>query len=364
MSQHPRSLTYYWKCDRPAAFHGTDERPRDSAQMLAQLEVVIQRALPHRTLAVRPTPSQGNHLTFLATVDGVDRFVRIEDGPEADDYMEVESHLIGLVRGLGIPAPEIFASDASRLEVPFAWQVMEQIKCPDLNHFHKAGALNLPGVAGKIGAAVAAWQGIRPEGFGPFDPARLREAGALQGFHTRYPDYFHLHLDRHLSFLVERGFLTPSQSADFDSAIKEHASLLELSQGCLVHKDLALWNILGTESEIAAFIDFDDAISGAPMDDLSLLGCFYDGAVISKALEGYASVRPLPQEHRRRFWLHLLRNMIVKAVIRVGAGYFDKTDNFFLINSGKGGSDLKTFTLERLGRSLRGLRENQDPVFL
>jgi Ser/Thr protein kinase RdoA (MazF antagonist) len=29
--------------------------------------------------------------------------------------------------------------------------------------------------------------------------------------------------------------------------------------GCLVHKDLALWNILGTEREIAAFIDFDDS---------------------------------------------------------------------------------------------------------
>ncbi|MFN9915135.1 MAG: phosphotransferase, partial [Pirellulaceae bacterium] len=41
--------------------------------------------------------------------------------------------------------------------------------------------------------------------------------------------------------------------------------MLNLPLGCLVHKDLALWNILGTRDQIAAFIDFDDAISGDSM---------------------------------------------------------------------------------------------------
>ena len=63
----------------------------------------------------------------------------------------------------------------------------------------------------------------------------------------------------------------------------QRQSLLNLSQGCLVHKDLALWNILGTAREIEAFIDFDDAVSGDAMDDLSLLGCFYDGPVLASA---------------------------------------------------------------------------------
>jgi len=86
---------------------------------------------------------------------------------------------------------------------------------------------------------------------------------------------------------------------------------------------------LGSENQIAAFIDFDDAISGDPMDDLSLLGCLHDAAFLTRALEGYKSICPLPEEHLRRFWLHLLRNMIVKAVIRVGAGYFERSDGFF-----------------------------------
>ena len=54
-------------------------------------------------------------------------FVRVEDGPERDDYIEVESRVLADVRALGIPAPRVFAVDASRQRVPFAWQVMECI---------------------------------------------------------------------------------------------------------------------------------------------------------------------------------------------------------------------------------------------
>jgi hypothetical protein len=63
-------------------------------------------------------------------------------------------------------------------------------------------------------------------------------------------------------------------------AIGRQRSLLQLDHGCLVHKD--------------------------------------------RALAGYARVRPLPARHVRRFWLHLLRNMLFKAVIvRVSAPHPD-----------------------------------------
>ncbi len=60
----------------------------------------------------------------------------------------------------------------------------------------------------------------------------------------------------------------------------------------------------------------------------------------------------------RRFWLHLLRNMIVKSVIRVGAGYFDRDDGFFLISSGTSGQSLREFTRSRLDLALQGLRNS------
>lgn len=353
----PRSGIYYWKCDRAAAFHGTEERASDDT-IAVPLVDALREHFPDVTL--RPAGGQGNHRTFFADIGGRTVFVRVEDGPERDDYIEVESRVLGDVRALGLPAPRVLAVDASRERVPFAWQVMERIDAPDLNQLHKQGRLGLPRCAHEIGAAVARWQSISPPRFGPFDPAVLRAEDRLQGFHPRYADYFRLHLERHLRFLVGRGFFPESEARVIEGEIACHESLLALTSGCLVHKDLALWNILGTETEIAAFIDWDDAISGDPMDDLSLLGCFYDGAILARALAGYAKVRPLPEEYRRRFWLHLLRNMIVKAVIRVGAGYFDRADGFFLIGAGSSGADLRAFTRARLAGALRGLREGLD----
>ena len=351
---------HYWKCDRPAAFHGTHERGEADAQIERQLCEALQRHFAAKHVALSPGAGQGNHLTWSADVDGVKMFVRVENGPEQDDHLEMESALLDQVRAIGVPTPKLHGVDATRSKVPFAWQAMERFDCADLNEWHKKGLLDQPRVAFGIGAAVARWQAIVPRGFGPFDLACWRSEGQLTGYHARYEDYFHLRLAQHLGILVEGQFLTAGQRTEIEQAIVAHRELLQLSQGCLVHKDLALWNILGNENRIAAFIDFDDAISGDPMDDLSLLACFHDAAFLTRAFEGYRSIRPLPENHRLRFWLHLLRNMIVKAVIRVGAGYFDRGDGFFLIGSGGSGADLKRLTHARIALALRGLAANAD----
>jgi fructosamine-3-kinase len=357
MSRHD---IHYWKCDRPAAFHGTHERGAADAEIEPQLRETLHQHFAAKHVALKAGSGQGNHLTWNADVDGVAMFVRVENGPEKDDHLEMESAVIDQVRATGVPAPRIHGVDASRTKVPFAWQAMERMDCPDLNHWHKQGRLDQPRIAFDIGVAVARWQSIAPRGFGPFDLARWRSDGQFTGYHARYGDYFHLRLAQHLGFLVEKQFLSAGQRTEIEQAIAAHRDLLQLSDGCLVHKDLALWNILGSENRIAAFIDFDDAISGDPMDDLSLLACFHDAAFLTRAFEGYQSIRPLPVEHCRRFWLHLLRNMIVKAVIRVGAGYFDRGDGFFLIGSGGSGADLKRTTHERIALALRGLATDAD----
>lgn len=344
---------YYWKCDRPAAFHGTQLRGGVDAEMEQQLREALLYQVNAKSVILSAGAGQGNHLTWNAEVDGAAMFVRVENGPEKDGHLAVESAVLERVRAVGVPTPRVHACDASRSRVPFAWQALERIPAPDLNHWFKLGSLDVPKVAFDIGAAVARWQQIVLPGFGVLDES-------LQGYHATYEDYFCLRLGAHLAFLVSRGFLTQQQSDEILAEIEAHRALLDLKSGCLVHKDLALWNILGQADSIAAFIDFDDAISGDPMDDLSLLACFHDAAFLRRAFEGYQSQRALPAENLRRFWLHLLRNMIVKAVIRVGAGYFDRDDGFFLISSGTNGGTLRDFTQARLALALRGLREGCD----
>jgi Ser/Thr protein kinase RdoA (MazF antagonist) len=357
---HDRYGIYYWKCDRAVAFHGTRPDCPVNPLMEAQLLRALEKRFPGIPVELYPAQGQGNHRTFRLTLGEQEAFARLEDGPDHDDYFAVESLLLTDLKTRGIPVPRELACDCARTETPFAWQLLEYIPHPDLNHYYKQGLLALEQVAGSIGEAIARWQALRPRRFGPFSAFTARRRGVLVGLHDNYESYFMLNLTRHLDFLVAHAFFTDSQAGAIMTAIESRRQLLAIPHGCLVHKDLALWNILGTPQRIAAYIDWDDAVSGDPMDDLSLLGCFYDAPVIECALAGYACVRPLPENHLPRFWLHLLRNMLVKAVIRVGAGYFNRNDTFFLIDAGATGSDLESFTRRRIETAIRGLCDNLD----
>ncbi len=344
---------YYWKCDRPAwqQFLVAARAPagETAQQIVQQLEQELHRQFDTHKVQLSPGAGQGNHLTWHADVAGKQLFIRVGNGPARDGHLAVESAVLDRVRQAGVRTPQVFACDATRTRVPFDWQALERFAVPDLNHWFKTAELDNSRIAFEIGAAVAQWQSITLDGFGVLD-------ANLRGYRTTYADYFHLRLEEHLHFLKSSGFLADTH--EMLAEIEQHRELLTVERGCLVHKDLALWNILGTPDEIVAFIDFDDTISGDPMDDLSLLACFHDAAFLQRAFEGYQSVRSLPEEYLRRFWLHLLRNMIVKSVIRVGGGYFDRNDKFFLIGTGLSGADFEQITRARLATALHGLREN------
>jgi aminoglycoside phosphotransferase (APT) family kinase protein len=357
---------HYWKCDRPAAFHGTAQggarSPRpDMTNLLADL---VTRHIGSPPTSVDDAGTQGDHLTFVAVAGGQRVFIRVEDGPEQDDYMDAACCVMERVRVLGVPTPRVLASDASRSEMPFAWQILEHVADRDLNRHLKDGTLATAAVARQIGRLIATWQALPVTGFGPFDVPSARHDGSLVGLHGQYADYFRMRLDAHLRFLVQRSFLPAARADAIAAAIDANQGLLDLHSGCLVHKDMALWNLLGPPARITAVIDWDDCVAGDPLDDLSLLGCFHDGAFLRAAFDGYASVRDLPPDHSARFWLHLLRNMLFKAVIRVGAGYFDHDSSFFLIGAGGDGASLRARTLERIESALAGLCDGRDPFGL
>lgn len=352
-----RKNIYYWKCDRANAFYALSEEKCPEERIKEHLNRILTSFFKGQAFKLTPGKGQGNHLTFLAVCNDRKYFIRIEDGPEKDDYMEVESEIIEKVGKSGIPTVKVYQTDSSRKFVPFAYQITEYMDCPDLNELYKCKKLDVPGAIYKIGQAVARWQQITPPGFGPFNAGLLREEGVLKGLHEKYEDYYFLNWEKHLLFLEENAFFTEKESNDIRQLVKDNSAFISVNQGCLVHKDLALWNILGENNQIKAFIDWDDCISGDPTDDLSLLACFFPGETVETAIRGYESEKTLPENYRKRFWLHLLRNMIFKTVIRVGAGYFNKQDNFFLIDSCSDGKSLEQFTRERIQKACDGINE-------
>lgn len=355
-----RSNIYYWKCDRPAVLHGTARRSTDLPSVAQAARSALSKTLGVSNITLTLFPSQGNHLTWIADIDGEPVFLRVENGPEKDRHLEVESALTTMVGNTGVRVPRIIAVDASRSECPFAWQAIEYLDCTDLNTHFKAGCLRTKDIAREIGASVAKWQSMPTTGFGIFKAASCMNAEPAKAYHRNYESYFRLRLEEHLQYLADKQFLSPPETNRIEHAINCHSGLLQFSSGCFVHKDLALWNVLGSPATVEAFIDFDDAISGDPLDDLSLLACFHNAEFVSDAIRGYQTVRALPEDHRRRLWLHLLRNMIVKSVIRIGAGYFEQSQGLFLFGSGDSGRDFEIFTKKRLITAVSGLEDNSD----
>jgi len=350
-----REGIYYWKCDRSSAFYAIDNggiQSTDASITIApMIKSILTDFLGGTSYRITEGGGQGNHLTYKVYHENEIYFLRIENGPENDDYMEVEAYIMNEVKKFGIPSPRIFAVDSTRTRVPFAYQIMENVGYPDLNKINKSNGLNLSPIMRQIGVDIASWQQIDVAGYGPFDSLILRNNGRLQGIHNDYTSYYTLNWQRHLDFLVKKNFISLSRATEISRVVDKHKSLLGLESGCLVHKDLALWNILGDADGIRSYIDWDDSISGDPTDDISLIGCFHTGKDIETLLSGYTSVRELPENFELRFWLHLMRNIIMKSVIRVGANYFDRDKDFFLCDS----ENLMETTLDRIDKTYRGL---------
>jgi len=73
--------------------------------MAAALAGELQRHFATNSVTLAPGPGRGNHLTWLATVDGRALFIRVENGPEADGHLAVESAVLERVRAAGVPTP-------------------------------------------------------------------------------------------------------------------------------------------------------------------------------------------------------------------------------------------------------------------
>ena len=159
---------HYWKCDRRARFYGIS-RARDASVLEPELRRCLAPHTGDAEFQLEHVAAQGNHLIWIATTGTDEYFVRVEDGPERDDYLAVESWLLERLRSPQVPTPRVIACDASRRHAPFAWQILERIDAPDLQHWYIGGQLEIDRVATAVGEAVARWQQMPVSGFGPFD---------------------------------------------------------------------------------------------------------------------------------------------------------------------------------------------------
>ncbi len=344
-----RNDIYYWKCDSPTPV----EQKRlyndkyAAADIAALVSDIAQAEFGKAPVSVEAAGGQGNHYTYLLRYPDRTLFFRSDDGVAEDDYMEAENAVMKLVRAHGVPVPEVFASDASKNRFPVRYQILELLTGKSLNSFYDDGTLEVDTIARELGRCMAKIHEIKLDGFGFLNTDELRKSGRMVGLDSTNSAYFYKCLDSHIKYLEDTGFLSVDQGVRVEQLFSQHESLLEIDRGSLVHKDMAMWNVIGEPGKISAIIDWDDAVIDDPVDDISILMCFYDERFLTPFLAGYKEVRTLPDDFDTRVNLYLARNMLWKSVIRSYMGYFDMSGDFFLLGKTDGGA-LKERTYAKL----------------
>ncbi|MBH06236.1 MAG: hypothetical protein CMJ20_07930 [Phycisphaeraceae bacterium] len=351
-----RTDIYYWKCDNPLPI----EQKRvyndkyGEADITETVKAIATDFLSEAPEAIRHTGSAGNHYAYL--IDHGDRtyFFRSDDGKVEDDYMLAERAAMDLAARNGVPVPRLFACDVSMSHYPIRYQIFEHIPFPDLNKHDQAGKLDRGAVAQQMGTILARLHDIELDGYGFFDTAKLSTSGQIRGLDASARDYFRKCLHTHLGYLRDVSFLSTEQVNHIERLIDRHDQLLDLDRGRMLHRDMALGNLVGSPTDVLAVVDWDDVVIGDPADDLSIVRCFYDDDIWIPLLESYRRLRPLPEDFDGRVSLYLTRNMLWKSMIRHYMGYFEITGDFFILNRETAG-DLEKATRKRLAMGVEGL---------
>lgn len=354
-----RSKSYYWKCDVPDSLLPSlpSEFGRSASDWTSCVADIARETFGADFLRVESNASPNRHITCLIHCRDATHFFRADTSGVADDYMLAETHLMSLLRRRGLPVPQILATDVSRARFPLHYQIVERVPYTPLHKLDQSQHLDRQAIGRQLGECMAQIHQVQAPGYGFLDTSALRNGNEIRGLDVAYTQYFTRRLDDHFAELTASGLLPASEIDSIRELLERHLPLTQLSQGCVVHRDLAFWNLLGTPSRIHAIIDWEDAVLGDPADDLGIFNCFYDEVTMQALLEGYARHVSPSSEFYARVWLHTLRNMLWKTVLRHRLNYFDGKAPF--LRSRENDASLKAFTLDRIRSAVRYLSEER-----
>lgn len=220
---------------------------------------------------------------------------------------------VAAARAAGVPAPRVVHVDLSRERVPFDLALVEAA----------AGEPLAPGAGGDaalaaLGRVLAALHDVRGRGFGPLDPDGRAPSGLLPSWR----EFVLGRLGDHLDACRRDGTLAAPAEARARAALRAAEPVLDAAPAALCHGDLGRPNVLTRAGEVAALLDWEDALVGDPLFDLAGWGTFVGHderrAVL---LAGYAERAPLPADADLRYRLYYLRIMLAKTVHRRRFGW-------------------------------------------
>ena len=252
-------------------------------------------------ITVQPAARGSNNLATVVNNAYVIRFDAL-DLPLPCRY-EGEKLAYDRMRAMNIPAPEVIALDTSKALVPYHYVILSKIEGrPLIDDWADFSAEQQAEIGFSAGRYLALLHEIEFDGFGKL--SRL-DSTPWPCWYDHVEDFF----QRYAPGLVERGVIDTALYDRMLSNITRLRPEFDFSgSGRLVHSDYQFENLLHQDGVISGIIDFEWSIAGDPTWDFKLDEQWDDDCPGSAAhiYQGYTSVRPLADDHRRGVWLYKL----------------------------------------------------------
>lgn len=295
-------------------------REREIALHIQDIAKVSSHFFGRSPLSVVPLSRQGTfHVLYRVIFSDTESYV-VRTSNFVSPYHTFDFYIdrwaMNVLEREGLPALRIYDVDVSRKICSFYYEILEEAKGRSLAAFEINMRKNTH-LLFELGKIIARLHGIAMQGFGLVDVRHLLNHQEGKGMLDSWKEYIYLNLDKHIETCIAKGAISVKEGAIIASIFERAQPILDCVPQSLLHGDLSNHNIFSDGERITALIDWEDCLSGDPVFDIASWGTFIGNAERRESfLEGYRSVRELPEDFEPRYWLYYLRVILAKTLHR------------------------------------------------
>jgi len=276
----------------------------------------------------KPDSWSTSHVIYMVTVAERERPVVLRSNigwGEPETYMQIEKLITDEVAALSVPVNRILYVDISRKVHPFDYQIQDALEGVDIEDNFCGTRADYDQISFDLGRYIAMWGDLSFAQFGRFNQEAAQK-GRLVGTKQSMYEYIIVRLDEDIRYLVDAEVLTIKRADEVRKLFERFKPIMSVNVGTLVQYDLADHNIMyDGKSEITGIFDWEAAVVGDPMLDIASVPTWKTHYPREKKLiEGYKTVRDLPNFWREKVDIYRLRTMLWKMVFAIRAGILDE----------------------------------------
>lgn len=312
------------------------------------IPTIFKKSLGYTVVNVQQSTSWGSsHVVYFVTIKNKDEPLvfraNLGFNKTPEIVMKVEKLICEAVAKLHVPTNKIIYVDISRKVYPFDFQIQECLEGSDIENNFKGTQKEYDKLSFDLGAYIAIYTQIKYDLFGKFDSKAI-DSDILKGTKNTFYEYITTCLEQDLKFLTDYHVVSINTKKEILNLFNQHEPIINnVKKGSLVHHDLADHNIFFKNNTITGIFDWEAAVVGDPVLDLSSCPTWRTIYPREETLiEGYKSITPLPKYFKEKMDIYRLRTMLWKTVYVIRMSIFNDARKQKFIDS------LKPFKLSIL----------------